>query len=211
MKTAAHKRYRLADNTLIPGTTTVVAQLAKPALIAWANRLGLDGTDSTKYTDDLADVGVLAHQLICDDLRNRETDTRDYSEVQIQQAQNSFQMFKRWAAGKEIEPIVLEVPLVSERYGYGGQLDLYGEIDGVKTLVDFKTGSVWPEHQIQSSAYRELLRENGYSVEQVKLLSIPRCGVENFSEIIVSAEALDNNWQIFHHLLEIYNIRRRLK
>ncbi len=211
MKTKAHTRYRTKDDTIVPGATTICALLAKPALIAWANKKGLDGVDSAKYTDDLADVGVLAHQLICDDLRGLMPDTRDYSEVQIAKAETSFRMFKQWVAGKEVEPIIVETPLVSERYGYGGQLDLFAEIDEVKTLVDFKTGAIWPEHQIQSSAYKQLLQENGYSVEQVKLLSVPRDGTENFSEMIVSETVLDLNFELFCHLLQIYNIRRQLK
>ena len=164
----------MKNGDIVPGCTTVVAQIAKPALIAWANRKGLDGIDSARYTDNLADVGVLAHQLICTDLRGRETDTRDYSEAQIAQAETSFRIFKQWAAGKEIEPIVIETPLVSEQYGYGGQLDLYAEIDGVKELIDFKTGSaIWPEFVIQVTAYRQLLTEAGHKVDRVRIQNIP--------------------------------------
>jgi len=50
-KTKAHTRYYLADGTLVPGSTTVCGVLNKPALVRWANQLGLQGIDSTKYTD----------------------------------------------------------------------------------------------------------------------------------------------------------------
>ena len=47
MKSKAHQRYKLADGTQVPGVTTITGQLNKPALIIWANRLGLQGIDST--------------------------------------------------------------------------------------------------------------------------------------------------------------------
>ena len=68
-KTKAHTRYRLTDGTIVPGVTTVTgSQLGwnKQVLINWANRIGLTEIDSTKYKDDKADIGTLAHQMITD-------------------------------------------------------------------------------------------------------------------------------------------------
>ena len=59
----AHIRYKLKDGTVVPGATTITGLLNKPFLITWANRLGLEGIDSTKYRDAAADIGTLAHQI----------------------------------------------------------------------------------------------------------------------------------------------------
>ena len=52
----AHTRYYLQDGTLVPGATTVTGLLNKPALVKWANNLGLQGIDSSKYVDKAARV-----------------------------------------------------------------------------------------------------------------------------------------------------------
>ncbi len=212
MKTAAHKRYRTKDGTICPGCTTVCALLAKPQLIVWANRLGLDGVDSAKYTDDKADIGVLAHSFITDKLQGFETDTSDYSENQIQQARSCVRSYESWAQGRAIEAIFIEESLVSEEFRYGGTLDLYAEIDGTKELIDFKSGNgIWPEAIIQVSAYRQLLIEAGHEVEQCRILNIPRAETESFQELLPSETVLDLNFELFRHLLGIYEIRRQLK
>ncbi len=210
MKTKAHTRYRLDDGTIVPGATTIVGLLAKPALIKWANNLGMDGIDSARYVDDKADIGTLAHSFITDGLRGMVTGTADYSENQIQQAKNCVASYSAW--GHKIELILIEQPLSSEKFEFGGTPDIYGKVDGVLELIDLKTGSaIWPEFIIQVAAYRQLLQEAGHSVERVRLLNIPRCETESFQELIPSDAALDKNWQIFHCLLQVYNIQRELK
>lgn len=62
--TKAHQRYYLEDGTLAVGVTTVVGILSKPALVKWANKLGLEGTDVTKYVDKTAEIGICAHYLV---------------------------------------------------------------------------------------------------------------------------------------------------
>lgn len=56
----AHVKYRTKDKVLVPGVTTITNLLNKPYLIKWANDLGLEGIDSTKYRDEAADIGTLA-------------------------------------------------------------------------------------------------------------------------------------------------------
>ena len=58
----AHTRYYTTDGTLVPGSTTITGLLNKPALVKWANNLGLQGIDSSKYVDKAARVGTLIHE-----------------------------------------------------------------------------------------------------------------------------------------------------
>ena len=212
MKVKGHQRYRTKDGEIVPGVSGIVGLLAKDALIKWSNELGLKGIDSAKYTDDKAAIGTLAHSFIADGLQDLETDTSDYDANQIESAQNCVRSFDQWARGKEIRPVLIEKPLVSERFCFGGTSDLYARIDGVKELIDLKSGTaIWPEFVIQVSAYRQLLRENGHEVTKVRLLNIPRSKTESFQELIPSDTVLDLNWELFLHLLEIYNIRKQLK
>lgn len=218
-KNKAHIQYRSTvkfqkngKGIRYPGVTTITGILAKPALIKWANNLGLKGIDSTKYVDDKADIGTLAHAMITNRLEGKPTDTDEYSQQQIEQAENCVLSYFEWEKEHKIEPIVIEKPMVSEEHGIGGTMDIYGEVNGVKELIDLKTGNgIWPEHHIQVAAYKAILEENGHKVDRVRILNIPRHETENFQQVIVSENVLDLNWELFFHLLRIYRIRKELK
>jgi hypothetical protein len=209
-KTKAHIRYRLADKTIVPGVTTVLGQLNKPALVPWANKLGLQGIDVSKYVDDKADIGTLAHSMVTDRLMGVETDTADYSANQIGLAENCALSFWEWEKQHAISEVYyVERPLVSEQYRYGGTLDIYANVDGQREIIDLKTGSgIYAEHIYQVATLKKLLEENGYEVDGVRVINIPRTEDEGFLEQVAREKELNNGWLIFWHLLQIYNMKK---
>ena len=69
--------------------------------------------------------------------------------------------------------------------------------------MDFKSGkAIYREHFVQTSAYRELLRENGYDTQRIRILRIGRDETEGFEERVVSDSR--KFFDIFTHLLAIY-------
>lgn len=214
----AHKRYRLKPTPdwpkgqIVPGVTTIVGILDKPALVPWANRIGLQGIDVKRYVDDKADIGTLAHAFIIDRLLGKETDTSDYSRNQIAQAENACLSFFEWQKEHDLDIISAEVPLVSERYAFGGQYDIYGVIDGIKELLDLKTGSgIWEEHYYQIGGYTILLEEGDNKVERARILNIPRSEDENFQEVIVSGRVMDLSKSVFLDCLKIYKHKKEVR
>lgn len=83
----AHTRYYLADGTLVPGATTITGLLNKPALVKWANNLGLQGIDSTKYVDKAAAVGTLIHALVEAHITGKKADLSDNTPLEIEMAE----------------------------------------------------------------------------------------------------------------------------
>jgi len=209
-KSRAHTIYKLDDGTKIPGVTTVLGILNKPALIKWANNLGLQGIDSSKYRDEMADIGTLAHQMIVDYFNKVETDTTEYSESQIDKAENCLLSFWEWEKQHKIEVILAETPLISMQYGYGGTIDCFCNLDGQPTLLDFKTGkAIYPEYFYQLAAYEQLLAEAGHSFEVSRILRIGRDEDEGFEERSVGK--LDKEFEVFIHCLSIYNLQKEIK
>jgi len=209
-KSRAHIRYELSDGTKVPGVTTVLGVLNKPALVKWANNLGLQGIDSSKYRDEMADIGTLAHQMIVDYFNKRETDTSDYSEKQIDLAENCLLSFWEWEKGHKIEVIMAEAQLVSSQYGYGGTIDCFCKLDGQPTLLDFKTGkAIYPDMFYQLAAYEQLLAEAGQLIEVTRILRIGRDSDEGFEERSVGK--LDQHFELFRHCLAIYNLKKEIK
>jgi len=208
--TKAHQRYRLADGTIVPGVTTISGILNKPALVGWANRLGLQGIDSTKFRDQAAVIGTCAHYLIECHWRGEKPDLSEYSPDQVTRAENAALSYFEWEKGHEVEPILIEQQMVSEAWRFGGTCDFYGLIDGEPTLVDLKTGSgIYPEHFYQVAAYRWLLAEAGHRVERVRILNVPRKESEEFEER--ARRDSSREWELFSHCLRIYQIQKELR
>lgn len=206
----AHVIYKLADGTRVPGVTTFIGILNKPALVPWANKMGLQGIDTNKYVDELADAGTLAHSMILNYYHGLDADYSHYSEYQIDLAQNSFKSFINWEKDHTIEPVVIEQPLVSELYKFGGTPDLLANVDGVPTLVDFKTGkALYPESSIQVAAYQKLLEEHEFYSDEVMILRIGRTDDEGFE--VKPVKSLEANFVLFTHCLAIYELQKQLR
>jgi len=114
------------------------------------------------------------------------------------------------ATESQIEPVMLETPLVSEQYGFGGTIDFFGNVDDQPTLLDFKTGkAIYPEFFYQLAAYEQLLAEAKQLIEVSKILRIGRTEDEGFEERTVGK--LDKQWEIFLHCLSIYNLQKEAR
>ena len=206
-RTQAHTKYIGLDGVQVPGTTTVLGILNKPFLVPWANKLGLQGIDSTKYKDKMADIGTLAHLFIMNHLRGEKTDTGDFTGNDIKLAENCFASYLAWEKSHTIKPILIEKPIVSDKYGYGGTPDCVGYLDDELVLIDFKTGkALWPEHTYQLAAYRQLSSEQNYHITQGCLLRIGRNDNEGFEEKTI--KRFDREFELFLHCLAIYNIKK---
>ena len=205
----AHTIYKDSNGMRVPGATTITGLLNKPQLVSWANKLGLDGIDSSKYTDEAAKVGTLAHEMIQCDLQGMTPDLDQFSKVQVDLAENAALSFYEWKKNHTIVPIFCEKSFVSDKFGFGGTCDCYCELDGVPTLLDFKTGkAIYEEYFVQVSAYKELLEERGYKVEQVMILRVGRDETEGFEHRSIGDT--EGYFQIFLDLLDIYYRKKAL-
>lgn len=206
----AHTIYKTTDGQRVPGATTITGLLNKPFLITWANNLGLEGIDSTKYRDEAADVGTLAHLMVQAHLQGFEINYDEFSPLSIDLATNAVLSYLEWEKGHSIKPILCETPLVSDLKRYGGTIDCYCELDGKKVLLDFKTGkAIYDEYFVQLAGYAELLREKGHEVEECHILRIGRDETEGFEERTV--KNWDKYYYIFDSLLGIYRMKKELK
>ncbi len=207
-----HTVYRLADGTKVPGVTTVLGVINKPQLVKWANNLGLQGIDSSSYVDATARIGTLAHEMIQEYLGGPEWDRSAFTREEIDTAENAVLSFYEWErqTGHKMETVAIEMPVVSETFGYGGTVDWLGYIDGKLWLVDIKTSKgLFPEHEYQVSAYDRALFELGYEVAGVRLLRVGRSEDEGFDDHVLSNVQLNAGWKVFTSALDLYkNIKK---
>jgi len=209
-KAKVHTVYKLASGDRVPSVTTILGILNKPALLDWAWRCGCDGLDYKAVRDSAADIGTLAHYLVMCHLTGQEPDTSEYSAQDIEQAETCLIKFWEWEKGHKIEPILVESPLISEEYQFGGTIDFFGKVDGQPTLVDFKTGkAIYSEFFYQLAAYEHLLGEAGHLIEVTRILRIGRNEDEGFEERTIGK--LDKQWELFLNCRNIYNLQKEIR
>lgn len=212
----AHTVYKTADGKRVPGVTTILGVINKPALVKWANGLGLQGIDSSTYVDETAKVGTLAHEMIQEYLGGPAWDRSAYDAIQVDLAENAVIKFFEWEKQRGYEgkfnTLGIEMPLVSEDGKFGGTIDWYGEIDGKHWLIDIKTSKgLFPEHTYQVAAYWQLLRENGYKVDGVRLLRVGRTEDEGFEDHVHDEPELKGAWDVFSAALLLYKTKQNFE
>ncbi len=209
MTNKAHTQYKLKSGTLIPGVTTVLNILGKQALIEWAYQCGLKGIDYHKVRDTAGDIGTLVHYLIMLEFKGEKPDTSEYSPANLEIAQNCLKSYHSWLRDNPIKPLMVETPLISEKYAYGGTPDVYGELRG-NVLIDFKTSKgIYDSFFYQLGAYGQLLLENTGKLPDKAI--ILRIGKDNSDDLeIRTVSNLGRYFEVFRHCLCIYNLQKEL-
>jgi len=207
-----HITYKNSKEQKIVGVTTALGKLDKPALIGWAYNKGVNG-ENLYEKDESANVGTVVHARILGILLGYEIDKYNISQQVWDWSENSLNSFKEYIKGKVIKPIIAETPFVSEEYQYGGTLDLYGLVDDVRELWDFKSGSgIYESNIYQLAALRQLLIENGYeSPERVIPINIPKSPDDSFAIQSINANNLEEEFGIFKDCVDIYYRQKRIK
>ena len=198
--------YKLKDGTLVPGVTTIINQLDKPQLVNWAWKLGKEGKDWREERDSAGDIGTLTHALVMNYWTGEKVDLSGYTLEQCDKAQACAEKIHSWTDLKDIEPILVEIPLVSEVYKFGGQPDLYARVRDKNRLIDVKTSNnIYDSHWLQNAAYGILARAvRGFKVDEHQILWLPK---DNRFGCPIRTD-LRKEKKIFKNLLEIYRLRK---
>lgn len=184
----------------LPSTTTVLKVLSKPALIGWAAKMTaeymrgvLSDIAEQKVTPDsltnreierlvkeakaehraasteAMDIGSAVHAWIEEHYKGTAPDISPEILAPID-------AFLLWDAENHVRPICIEERIWSaERYA--GTLDLYAEVGGVTSIVDFKSSKAhYPsDHAMQLGAYDLAFRERtGNKVEKYFIVRLDK-------------------------------------
>lgn len=152
--------YFLRSGTRVPSVTTIIGKFKEAeGLMHWAWKMGSEGKDYREARDEAASTGTLAHTLVEKWIR-KETPTLTGPKASVMQARNAFNLFLKWAKQSKLRVTETEVPLVSEKYKFGGTLDAM-LVQGELSLGDWKTSNhVYVDYLFQLAAYGLLWKEN---------------------------------------------------
>lgn len=210
--TAVHQRYRNKNGAIVPGVTTVISLLAKPALVNWAFKLGVQGEDMNKVRDLAADIGTAAHYLSECRLTGEEPDLRHFTPYVVDIANKLMVPFDKYTRDNPSRLLASEAGVMSEKWQFGGTIDwvCVPENTGKVTLRDIKTSAgIYDEYRIQLAAYRVAWDENhpDTPIEAVEAIHLDK---KTYLLTVYPFGDLSNEWEIFKHLRAIYVIQKNL-
>lgn len=156
----AHHIYRLADGTRVPSVTTVLGRFKDAGpLMHWAWQCGVDGKDFRKERDQAADAGTLAHAAVEAWVKRQDFAFAGEPSV-VERAQRAFGAFLEWADQTKLKVDKTELPLVSEKYRFGGTFDAI-LLGAKRAMGDWKSSNgIYGEYLAQLAAYGQLWAEN---------------------------------------------------
>jgi hypothetical protein len=175
------------------------APAQKMTRAAWINtmetRLGKQKAGERELAK-AGQIGTQVHGLIEYSLKVKLCQKAEPPPLISDKAAWAFACYEKWAKQVNLTPIYIEQTVYSVTHGYAGTMDLYAEIDGKATVVDFKTGkAVYPEAHLQNAAYRFALREMGHGdAIQGIILRLPKNEVDPDPEAVIcdpEAESLE--------------------
>ena len=117
----------------------------------------------------------------------------------------AFQSYLNWKQQSDVSDAECEVELYHDRLGYAGRADCIARVNGVLTMIDFKTSNnLYPENKLQVAAYADAARENGYDIQAGLLLLIPKTEGNKFQTQAMSQDDLADGMLGFLHALGLY-------
>jgi len=208
--------YKSKEGKRVPGVTTVIGQNLgwnKQALMWWANQVGLDGMSHRDASQQAADIGTIAHAMVEAELKGKKyedmVNLKGVTKEQLDQAENSYLAWLEWAETVNFKLLKSEHTLVSEKYQFGGQIDV-AAIKKQTCIIDLKTSKdVYPDMKIQLSAYGQLWVEN-YPDDPVKAYYLLRIGKDGGFSYHYWPD-LSSAWEAFLCLRRLHDIQKKLK
>lgn len=220
------RQYRDADGKRLPGVTTVLGVLDKPALVPWAARQAAEATAAAivdggqpvaqaieigrlapfKRRQDAADAGTQAHACL-----EAHYAGEPWPEDATDAARACAHRVIRHIEGRGYQVIASEwsATMFGHGEGWGGTLDLIVEREGLVFVADLKTGKgAFDEVVPQLAAYRHLWDWSRDDREHLitgggVVFHAPIEG-DGVNEIALSQAKLDAGWRVFHGALSVY-------
>jgi len=211
----------------VPGVTTVIDTLSKPALPRWAaketatfavaNRKSWEGLDDAAAIDLLKGApwrmsggamskGTEIHSIAEKLLMNQNV---DFVPPDIQNAVKGVAQIIEWL---KPEVLFMETTIWNMSVGYAGTTDLIAKIDGETWLIDWKSSKdVYPDMGLQLSAYGHgevIIKPDGTEtpvpkIDKFAVAHVPKEGKSS----VVMIDVTDADFKAFCAALQIFEWR----
>lgn len=228
----AHLVYKTSKGR-VPSVTTIIGENLgwnKRQLMDWQAKMFRSGKDPDQIKTDAADIGTLCHTYIEAHMYGAEVSEEDKSKYSVDAiiiAEAGLEQFKRIVDELQLEFLETEMPLVSEKYQYGGCLDflykhprvVYKDVEyqAIKCgLGDNKTSkAIYPDHLIQMGGYDGMVIESTkYRPEEFLFIKISKDITKPDDEIVkpvfVPSDKIKLGYDVFLDLRKHHGLKKEL-
>jgi len=159
----------------VPGVTTILQVVDKPALVPWAAGCASDHW-LKQIKAGVTDLALIhkdakgAHRVKSEAASDIGTNVHSYveaffkgqalPELLTDEAKRGAEAFHKWLDAHTIRVVSSERRVFSREYYYAGTCDFVAEIDGELGVGDIKTSSgIFPTMRFQTAAYQHAIEE----------------------------------------------------
>lgn len=146
-----------------------------------------------------AKEGTKVHLLIDAHIKGQVPDTTDIDDV----TRTGFNNFMKFVFEHEVDFVCGDLPVMSLKYKYGGRLDALAFVDGVLTLLDWKTGnSIRDDAALQTGGgYNLALLETiGIKAKRCIVCRFDKTATDYFEYKEVNMKGAEKAWLHAHKL-----------
>ena len=202
LKYSSHSQYYNNEGKEVPSVTTIIALLNKPTLSKWANAMGFKGRNIQDILNNASEIGTMMHECLEKYFLGEKFNLPEEYQKHKPTLLKRLDGFFTWKEKQDsLTHIMLEEKLASD--DFGGTMDFYGELNGEKVILDFKTsGGVYASMFLQLGAYTIMMEERGHQVEAVGILHVTEKGTKLHYK---KREELDKYIFAFKALVILFN------
>jgi len=150
----------LINGKSVPGVTSIIGHRAAKPLLFWYGKNGTE--ECNRISNEAREFGEKVHNIVEAHIGGQKQTLPD----KLNDILENFKLVtKSW------EWLESEKVLLNKKYKYGGTADAIALIDGVKTLIDIKTGNLYDgQESVQLVAYLACLPD----VKNSKILHLDK-------------------------------------
>lgn len=152
------------DGKSYPSVTTIIHSLGSEELMKWSNIMGFKHRKIEDILEQSSTFGTLVHSHLRNivDPECGETPISPKDSIEEFNLMKIKSKFIRYLSDFQFTTMMTEKTIISKELGYGGTLDWYALMRGLKMLNDFKTSKrVQVTMLFQLGGYYNLLRSIG--------------------------------------------------
>jgi len=209
--------FKLPDNyNDFPRVTTILQTLAKEGLTNWYIKQGAKIQREHKPANENELLEIFNSNS--DGIKNRGTDIHGLIETYFKTGKHPtppphlvkfYAGFKKLLKEHEVSPLLNETPIFSAKHGYRGTCDFLGYFDNDYSIIDWKTnekGYIYPEVELQLSAYRHALWEMGHKCLRAKRRVIVFTIAGDYKTKVLGDK---QSFKLFTNIINLYHWRKK--
>lgn len=189
------KHIYTVNGLFVPSVTTVMRPLSEDVY----------GSIDEEVLNRAAARGTAVHNAIENYIK---FDIRDIPE----EHEGYFEAFLKWFEEHKVEPYGDEVRLYHKSLMYAGTADMFASVDGIDTLIDFKTSAAVQKMLcgVQLEAYDRAIQSHtgGKGFERKAIVHLKKDG--SYQVIEYSSNDMEC-WRVFTALLTVRNYKLKFK